>query len=63
VLQQEQNLDEMDLKSLKALVYDLMVVGEQNQKNLQIVNAKIAEKLRVELVGNTPVEVKKEETK
>lgn len=46
MIQQGKDLKDMDLISLKAMAYDLIAQGEQNQMNLRMVNQMIEKKLQ-----------------
>ena len=42
------NISEMDVQSLKALAYDVLAIIQQQQNNLQAINAEIAKKSQAE---------------
>lgn len=50
------NLNELSLKDLKALAYDLLVQGEVSQQNLKVVQQEINKRLK-------PNETKQEDKK
>lgn len=54
------NLDSLDLNGLKSLAYDLIALGQNTQKNLDIVNQEIAKRNQLEVITpevETPKEV------
>jgi len=55
MVHQGMDLEKMTVQELKVLAYDLIALGEQTQKNLQIVNQKIQQKSRPEQTVGTSV--------
>jgi hypothetical protein len=59
MVQQGMDLQKMSVSELKVLAYDLIALGEQTQKYLQIVNQMIQQKSKpVETVATSAPEIK-----